>query len=160
MNNVENPWLQKQKKLIAKAFIAWRKPRIIPRICAYNLQQLPSSDRPKWLSAMHKAQLITAMNLELDQHTATAWKMLILGQPAAPSLQLRQSPLSPWLALTTIYCPIHHTTIIITLLKFHWAMAKVQSIYWYFPASGNWDCHQLIMGRAFYALLWTSSWIA
>lgn len=100
MNDVENPWLQEeQKKLIAEAFTAWWKPRIIPWIRTYNLQQLPTSDRPKWLSAEHRAQLISAMNLELGQHSATA-RMLLAGQSAAPSLQPDQSPRSPGQART------------------------------------------------------------
>ena len=92
MNNVENPWLWgEQKKLIAEAFTAWWKPRIIPWIRTYNLQQLPPSDRPKWLSAKHKAQLIAAMNLELGQHSAAARGMLVRGPSAAPSLQPRRA---------------------------------------------------------------------
>lgn len=156
MNNVENPWLwEEQKKLIAEAFTAWWKPRIIPWIRTYNLQQLPPSDGLKWLSAEHTAQLITAMNLELGQHCAPARMMLILGQSVArtePSLSVAGT------YLATIYCPVHHPAVI-TLLNFHREMAKAWSVYWYFPATGNRDCHQHIMRRAFYALLWTSSWL-
>lgn len=133
MNNVENPWLQEeQKKLIAEAFPAWWKSRIIPWIRTYNLQQLPPSDRPKRLSAEHKAQLISAMNLELGQHSATARTLLRRAirrpQPAAltGASLARAGP-----------CPAYYTIVIITLLKFHWEMAEAQSIYWYFPATRN-----------------------
>lgn len=91
MNNVKNLWLQgEQKKLIAEAFTAWSQPRIILKIRTYNLRQLPPSNSWKWLSAVHKAQLIVVANLKPDQHSARPQRMFIPGicdtQPTAPLL--------------------------------------------------------------------------
>lgn len=128
MNNVETPWLwEEQKKLIAGAFTARRKPRIIPWIRTYNLQQLPPSDRPKWLSAEHKAQLIAAVNLEPGQHSATTQKMLFSSScNTQPTSQTTASPSVAGTYLAMIQSPTHHIIVIITLLKFHWAMAEPQ----------------------------------
>lgn len=101
MSNAENPWLwEEQKKLTAEAFTARWKPRIIPWIRTYNLQQLPPSDRPKWLSAAHRAQLIAAMNLEPGQYAATAQRTHCLRWPASLSLQPWPEPSPLWWALT------------------------------------------------------------
>lgn len=156
MNNVENPWLrEEQKKLIAEAFPAWWKPRIIPRIRTYNLQQLPPSDRPKWLSAEHKAQLISAMNLELGQHAATA-RTPLPGPSAAPSLQPWPEPSLAWAGP----CPAYCTIVIITLSKIPQGDGWSPVYLLIFSSHEKRNCHQCIMGRAFCALLWPPRWMA
>lgn len=156
MNNVENPWLrEEQKKLIAEAFPAWWKPRIIPWIRTYNLQQLPPSDRPKWLSAEHKAQLISATNLELGQHAATA-RTPLPGPSAAPSLQPWPGPSLAWAGP----CPAYCTIVIITLSKIPLGDGWSPVYLLIFSSHEKRNCHQCIMGRAFCALLWPPRWMA
>lgn len=151
MNNVENTWLwEEQKKLIADVFTACWRPRIIPWICTENLQQLPPSDGPKWLS---REQSTAHHSDEPGARSTVSRTQRLL------TLQPRPEPACSMAGthLAIIHCPAYHTTVIISLLKFHWEIAEAQSIYWYFPATGKLECHWCIMGRAFYALLWPSS---
>lgn len=157
MNNVENPWLQEeQKKLIAGAFTAWWKPRIIPWIHTYNLQQLTPSDRPKWLSKEHKAQLIAAMNLEPGQHSTMACRMPFSStcstQPAArtAALTLRSWHLPCY--VTKLHSPYYcHNNSLKIPLGDYWSV--VYSLLF----SSYWKLH---CGNTSDALLWTPSWMA